>query len=279
MSAFALLILFNEVTKAFVLAAHLQMFNILVPMLCLTAVSELWGEASARRLLIWSSGCGVLLLAYGSFAILGALLLVIGSRHALKRASSSGSDPIGWPSVMIAAVLVSLPLALWIAVILVRNGAFYNHEFVRWRQIIWVMDTIREQGLVAAAVKWLSNLGFFAYSAVRQTEPVLLILLATLLLAWPERQGLPGVPAELRPTFLPLALILATQMSFFACVGYRVERLAFSSSVVMSFACALACVRVSASLPARRRKLLAGVAWLIALLWGLACVVKNGPYF
>jgi hypothetical protein len=231
MCAFALLVLFNEVTKAFLLAAHLQMFNLLVPMVCLAAVSEFWEEASSRRLLIWSSGCGVLLLAYGSFAMLGVLLLFVGSRHALKRASSSGSDRIGWPSVIAAAVLMSLPRALWIAVIVVRNGQFYSHELVRWRQIVWIMDTVREQGLPAAAVKWLSNLGFFAHSALRQAAPALGILLATLFLQWPERQGLPVVLAGLRPAFLPLALILATELAFFACVGYRVERLAFSSSL------------------------------------------------
>jgi hypothetical protein len=108
-SAFAFLLLFNEVTKAFVLAAQLQMFNLLVPVVCLAAVRELWEKACSRRLLIWSGACGVLLLAYGSFAILGALLLFIGGKHALKRTSTCGLDPIGWPSVTAAAVFISLP--------------------------------------------------------------------------------------------------------------------------------------------------------------------------
>jgi hypothetical protein len=172
-----------------------------------------------------------------------------------------------------------LPLALWIAVIVARNGEFYDHELVRWREIVWIMDTLREHGLSTVARKWLSNLDFFAYSSLRQTAPALAVLAATLFLGWPERHALPVVLAGLRQAFLPLALILATELSFFASVGYRVERLAFSSSVIVGFVCALVCVKVSESLPPRRRKLLVGTAWLIVLLWGVACVVKDGPYF
>jgi hypothetical protein len=139
-------LLANEVTKAFFWVPHLQIFNIFVPIASLSLYCWMqprlqtltWLHFSVVGLLV---GFGALI--YGSFAVTAvgaALCILVGEgTNALRERLASKS----LQSFLLLGSFF-LPTAAWVGLVTSLTGSFYNHEIVKFRQFVWLGDSLAQ---------------------------------------------------------------------------------------------------------------------------------------
>lgn len=241
------LLIVNDVTKAFVLTPHPQMFNILVP------VFLVWVSTQARGAQFWSSRMiglallsGLGMLAYATFALFLPLVTLarLVSQRAARREDMARLAGLG--------AVLAMPTAIWFCIVYSLNGSYYNPEIANFQQFVW-MGPALEQGLGACAAKLGSGAWSLLVDALRQgwVTAVLAVLLR---------------PAKLGPALAVSLLFWA----FFALSGYVPARLAYT--LVPPLVCVVGAELASSS----RRTNLVAVALMAAYVaqeWA-----KAGPY-
>jgi hypothetical protein len=276
-AAMGLLLVSNDVVKAFVWSPHNQMFNIFVPVFTLyAAVRTNAGALLQRRFaILFGIGTGLGALAYPFFVTV--LPCVAGC--AIVYASRHNSRDIWLPltvNFIVLVVLTALPEALWAAFVILKTGGFYQHEVERYHQVVWILEAW-QTGFAAVAQIWSAKLDDFLRRAVAQAVPLIAvsILAGALLLA--NRKA----AMETRPSPWPLlataVLVAAISTFFYVTVGQIVWRLAYSAIpalIVAAAAVGLAATNGNVT----GRKVLAGGSVIIVLAAALYTVVKNGPW-
>ena len=141
--ALALVLVLNPVTKAFFWTAHQQMFAFFVPLLCLALAWRRWPVVRVKSLIVWSLLLGLLPLLYGSF-VLAWPALAFGwwrARGVARPLSAAANEP-GKRLVAfgLGAALFGLPTLLWVAGLHLAGTTYYNHEAVRYHQLVWLLE-------------------------------------------------------------------------------------------------------------------------------------------
>jgi hypothetical protein len=259
----AVLLLANVVTKNFFWSAHTQMWNILVPTICVAACASLvrrpergWRYMGVVGLLL---GFGTL--AYGGvIVIVPALIVAMAIGRRLSGTRLSTASFVGPVSALVAGTLV--PLVAWIGLILATTGSFYSAETEAYRQWVWMADALDRGGVGELLDETGAMLDAFWTSVRTIIWPPLLLLAGVLALARVTGVSLWGLAAERRDVAIAIAVSLAVFLPFFALQGFYRERLAFNLAVPVIIAVGVVAVEI-----ARR----ATRTQLVALNLVLAC--------
>lgn len=216
----------NPITKAFFWTAHQQMFAFLVPLFCLALALEV-GKRHLRsgQLAGLAFALGLLPLVYGSF-ILAWPAMAYGALSAAQSAPSAGHRWLrGSARLLLSGLLFGLPTLLWIALLRTQGTTYYNHEAVRFHQLVWLPEAWPlpwlefSEVVMAKLAAYVTSIGVMAGWLLGG----LLLLLATWWRLWPRSQ--PVLPAATGPA---LGWVFGCFVLFFALLGYYPERLAYT---------------------------------------------------
>ncbi|MBC8082803.1 MAG: hypothetical protein H7Z21_06275, partial [Hymenobacter sp.] len=201
---------------------------------------------------------GVLPLLYGNFVLLLPVLLYALWQQGGRRA---------WSLLLLGAGMTGLfllPTGIWVGALHVRGVTYYNHEMVRFRQLVWLFDAAQ-----GTRSEFLAEVGRRALAFVRTLGGVAVLLVAAPLLGAVARwRGRPGpYPALAHDALWLLGLFAA----FLLALGYYSDRLTFTLQPLLLCLCATALAR--ARLPWQRPVLLT-----LAVAWHLYQVLSYGPF-
>lgn len=261
--ALAWVLVANPITKAFFWTAHQQMLAFLVPLFCLWLALAVGRRAwPGGALAGLAFGLGWLPLVYGSF-VLAWPALAYGAWRA-GAASRRGWGLAG--RLLLSAGLFALPTLLWIVLLRAVGTTYYNHEAVRYHQLVWLLDAAAQPGLTRAVAGKLGS-----YLASLHLMGIWLLGAAALLLAmwwWRRQFSAPLLPAAAAAA---LGWIAGCFVIFFALLGYYPERLAYT--LLPLVLCLLA-----ALLPHWPARYARPVALATAAGWHLYVLLSYGPF-
>ena len=267
----------NDIVKAFVWTLHQQIFNLLVPVLGMWVCRSIFKGApfSERTTLLVGLGLGVSSLAYESFVFIlpaVALALVLHARPTSVREWWRQGLRVGSLGLGFA-----LPHLSWMAVILMRTGAFHRAPFETDRDFVWLIDSLRV-GPGEAATRTFSYLVLFLRTTWAACGP--LIALAVVLVFARCTLGLPWSPASpIRgATQRAAGCVLFSALVLLFFMGQYLERYSFFLGPVLLVLCGLWLTEVMEM--SRRVVRLATYGALAAadVLWLFFQVAKYGPY-
>jgi hypothetical protein len=257
----------NPITKAFFWTAHQQMLAFLVPLFCLWLALELAPRVRTWwQLVAWALALGLLPLGYGSFVLAWPALAYGLVRPAAGAASRRWLPLAG--RLGLSALLFALPTLAWIGLLRTQGTTYYNHEAVRFHQLVWLPE--------AWARPWTEFVGevlekLRGYADGLQVMGLWLLVGAGLLAAtwWRQRRAAaPVLPPAVGPA---LAWVSGCFVVFFALLGYYPERLAYT--LLPLVLCLLAGL-----LPHWPRRYTLPTALAAAAGWHLYVLLSYGPF-
>jgi hypothetical protein len=168
------------------------------------------------------------------------------------------------PHLLKNIVLFLLPTALWISVCIMKNGRYHNEEIEVYRQLVWIVDTLRiSAGAFFSAS--MQNLQLF----IATFREMGLFLLITLGFAG---HALAKNNTDYKKALPILSAIFLVYLGFYMALGFYQTRLTFTLfpiCIVSIF------VAVSGSKSLNKN---AVVYLLLALGWHIYNVVSYGPF-
>jgi hypothetical protein len=245
----------NEVTKAFFWTAHQQFFSLLTPLLTIWFALRINAQQKTQvNIAGLSLACGVFMLLYGNFLpMFGALVIVafftdkkIHLVHLLKN-----------------GVLFLLPSILWIAFCIYDHGSYHNTEVDRYRQLVWITDSLHVSGGHFFTVLGDNIQTYFT----RFGEMYLFILLALVSCIYIYRQQ-----TIARKTLQSMVITGLMLVFFFMILGYYAERLTYTLLPV--------CLCIIALAIGNSKKLQKNTAiyLVLVLIWHMYNVLTYGPF-
>ena len=274
LTAVGFLLTTNDVVKTFMWSPHTELFNILVPVFALYASMRAnAGALLEHRFAIWIgiiTGLGGT--AYPLFVIVLPCVAVCG----LLFAATDGTRKT-WIGSAVNFILLSVlslaPEALWAGFVLLKTGAFYQHEMVRYNEVTWMLDAWHRSAGTLAAIWWDKFEHLLQFAAL-QAIPLLTVLLVVAALTIKKRSADHDASRSLWSLVLTALLVDAVTAVFYTCVGLIVPRLAYAlipALIVVAAATAL----LVAMHDRRRRKILAYCCVGVALIAVSATVVRG----
>lgn len=244
----------SPIVKAFFWTAHQQMFCFFTPLFCLWLLHRL--RQRPPRPAQWLGAAlvlGVLPLLYGNFVLVLPTLLWAQWRQ-------PGRFPLSRAVGTVALFL--LPTLGWLLLLKLRGVTYYNHEVVRYRQLVWLLDAAE-----ATPAEFWAEVQSKLLEFLGTLRAVGLLLVAVPLLWLAARRPRQPYPPLVTDVWFLLALFGA----FLAALGYYNERLTFTLQPLLLCLAAAALARLPG--PAPR------VAVLVAALgWHLYQVLSYGPF-
>jgi hypothetical protein len=278
--ATGLLLVANDVTKAFLWSPHTQMFNILVPVLAVYATQRVFADGRLQRGFALRMGLlvGLGMTAYPVFAVIPACML-LPAMVGLWREKSWKVRRRHLGSLAFLLVLSALPLGLWYVFVQTTTGHFFHAE-LDLRQVVWMKDAF-DQGVGVLAAKWFDNLGQLLAMAAPQALALAalvgwLALTVAVGLARRRRDGARLPP--LGPMIATGLYVSCAALGFYTCVGWITERLAYAMIPALVVAAGAAAVMVARGLPPAQRSVFAGGCLLIAVAQVIYEAAKVGPW-
>ncbi|MBZ5859148.1 hypothetical protein [Flavihumibacter profundi] len=270
---FLFLLVDNPVTKLFFWSPHVQVFNILTPLLLLYAGMQVSKYAGNKlRLFLLCGASGILLLFYGSFLMLCPVLL-FGYWNYLRLTNQSYRWQQAF-TLFIMTFCFALPVILWIGYLKLHGVPFYSAEVAEYRQFIWIADSLQQSAgdffsaLYTNSILFMQSMGsllvpaFFLVSAILYCS----INIGT--------TSLHTISAKLsRQAAQQMAFTFGTCLLFFWLLGYYADRLALSFAPLIYF---LAALYLNSSNPGWQFTLF---LWILALVWHVLLIFGNPTYF
>ena len=294
--ATGLLLIANDVTKAFFWSPHTQMFNILVPVLAVYATQRVIAEQRIARGFALGMGAlvGLGMTAYPFFVVIVACMLLPAIVYLVRAASATARNgdlrrdlkhepkhDLGrdLASLAILLTLSAVPSALWYFAVQMTTGRFFSAE-LDLRPVVWMKDAL-EQGVGTLLAQWFDYLHQFLVLAAPQAfalAAIVVLLIATV------------VGVVMRCRVAPMNLWNAIAMigiglyvscavlGFYTCVGWVADRLAYPAIPPLLVAAGVVAVLIAQRLPASSRTVFAGVYLLVAVGQMIYEVAKIGPW-
>ena len=209
----ALVVAGNQVVKAFFWTPHLQIFNILVPVVAVEAARRTLDRplASWRQSALVGLALGLSALAYGA-----AVIIVV----AVVAAQVLGRRPRRLSPLLPLVLAFAAVVGAWVVVVEAVSGGFYNHEVRVYRQFVWIVDAIRGGDIGAAVAR---NLHLF----IDTTIPVVWLPVAVLAVIALCSMRAP-LSAGSRQRLAGAAIGFASAALFYAPLGLYASRLSWS---------------------------------------------------
>jgi hypothetical protein len=270
-----MLLVFNDVVKAYFWSPHTQMFNLLLPMIFIWGFLGVLREGWLRngKIFAVSAAVGLGVLAYPSFTLFVLALLA-----PLPWARDRQPWPALLPRLAGAIILCLGPSLLWWAYVKMTVGSYYQHEVVRYHQVVWIFETL-QQGIgslirLLAEYAW-TYLGFAFWHAL----PIFGLMLLSGGVLQLSRGKTPSPDASEGFKAVALAGLFSTVLSFafLTALGYTAPRLAYMMIPGLLLLAALVAGLAENRLQGRTQN---GFRWLttaICLGVGILEVWKNSP--
>ena len=127
----SIFIFINPINKAFIWTAHSQMFNILIPILNVYILLNFLKKEISFKQYLYVAIVSLLTLAYsGFFVILVSLCLYLIAKN---------RSFLAFKLILLGLI----PYLSYYFLIVIKNGNFYSHEVVTYRQFVWILDAIK----------------------------------------------------------------------------------------------------------------------------------------
>ncbi len=260
----------NDVVKAFVWSPHTQLLNILVPLLMVTWLMRPPGRTGA---LLAAGLLGLGMLIYANM-VLGLAGLFLGL---LWRAWRQGGAPAVLrlaPLLAVCALLFMLPALAWARTVMHLTGSYHVAETAKYGQVVWITEAWAN-GPVALLLAALDKLLFFLAAAVQHAVPLLAMAVYAV---WIGRRRLAGAPIPVDTAGLTSGLLAAAlALSFYIVIGWEAARLANSAIPPLLWATAMLIAGAAAARPGLWRMRDAAVFGAIAIAQLVWTVAKPGP--
>jgi hypothetical protein len=273
--AMGLLVVGNDVTKAFFWSPHTQLFNVFVPVLALYATLRVVNGAAFDRTFAFGLGLAVGLgvTAYGVFIVVPACLM-LPWLWALTREPSRRRRRHALANLALLFALGVAPMALWYFYVVATTGEFFHIEAEHFGQVVWIVEAL-EQGSFLR--RFFMTLGELLAFAAPQALPFAMLAVLLGVAALRDRNAAAGLRATLPIAVIGLYVSVAF-LSFYTCVGWYSDRLAYPAIPPLLITAGVAAATMAGRMDPRRRRMLAsgcaGVA-LANLVW---LVAKDGPW-
>lgn len=267
--AIGLLLIANDVVKAFVFNAHVQMFNILAPLLGVLVLARPAG--SAKRAALVGLGAGVGILAY-------PLMVVVAVCYGLRLLFDLYGDRKARMFAIRAALLfvcTAAPVLGWYWFVMWRVGSFYS-DAIAYKQLIWIADSFAAGTLIADLGE---KFGALIYQAALQSGALVAMLLVALVLALSRSGSSRGVLDRTDVQVVAAAVVTSLiVLVFHALAGFYMARVAYGLLPPLFVVCGVL-VR-SAFAGSETRRSWRGAALFVAIIAAQLAytVVKAGPY-
>lgn len=214
-AALGVVMMFNEVTRAFLWTPHQQMFGLLTPVLTvLIGARVVRRPPGTRPAALAGLGVGTGLLVYGNFLLTAAVVaaLLLWRRNFRPMLAFLGT--------------AALPTLAWMAICIAVTGSYYNHEMHKYHQFVWVLSgdlpfsTGRLDALDRATVLTAAQL----FQVTTTLLALLLVLTVAAVLA-----GIRLAPADpwARAVLTTTAVTFATAVVFLWAMGFWATRITF----------------------------------------------------
>lgn len=275
---FGFLLIFNDITKAFIFSAHIQMLNIFLPLLTLYFSLFVYFSASLKssQIIFLSFMIGVGALLYGSFVVCEAAIILAFTIREIKIQNNKLLETM---MINLANLFVfAMPLLGWYLIVKIVSGHYYNHEIERWNQLVWILD-VREKGAYWLLSVLFNNVLFFTKAMLHY--PITLLAASPILVVFIYQimRHCNTVGNDYKVINWCL-IILFIFIIFFSFVGYLVERLAFPSTTMLIVIVGLISCHVEKNIMnSNRRKALIIICWGFVVSSGVLTVLKDGPYY
>lgn len=266
--AIGFLLLANDVMKAFVFNAHVQMFNILAPLLGVLVLAKPASSPKRAAAIGFAAGIGVL-----AYPLLAIVVACYGLRALIDLYSERNLRVFLLRGVLVV-VMAAVPVLAWYYFVLWRVGSFYS-DSMAYRQLIWVADSYAAGTLLADLS---AKFGGLSREAARQAVALAAMFgLALLLLVVNRRRA----RFEHGDAMLVAAALLTSLvvLVFHALAGFTMARVAYGILPPLIVICG---VLARAAYRDERSSVL---AWGAAAVFGaiiiaqmVYTVVKAGPY-
>jgi hypothetical protein len=278
--ATGLLLVANDVTKAFVWSPHTQMLNILVPVLAVHATRRVIEDRHLDRKFAVAIGLvvGIGMTIYPFFVVIPACMLLpvlIG----MVRTRSARIRRRDLTNLALIGLLSVAPSALWYAFLRIAADQIFYAE-LDLKQVVWMKDALAD-GIGALLAQWFDYLGELLEMAAPQAIALAALvgwLALSLVIAVRRRQiALPELSAAVPMIAIGLYVSFAV-LGFYTCVGWVTERLAYPAIPPLLFAVGATAILIARRLPTGARSLLAGGCLAIAMAQIIYEVAKEGPW-
>jgi hypothetical protein len=267
----------NDVTKAFMLAPHTQLLNILAPVLAVEAARRTWLGSLQRSRFALTLGVvvGLGILTYAVFAlVLPAVGLTLLAAWLVR-----GPKRIPWRELanyLLLTAVSALPTWAWIRYVTAKTGEFFSQELAMG-QIVWMKDAWKEGPLVLA-VKWWEHLRDLLKLAGPQAWPVVALLALAGVVMTVRGRSVTAALRQAGPVATVCVAVSALAAAFYTCVGLINERLAFTVVPALLVLGGVLLVALTRGLTKREARWLAAAACVVAVAQGVWSVVKEGPW-
>lgn len=260
------LISINRVVKAYLFAAHMQLFILLTPVLFMYSIYCLYKSGfDTRKVFLHSILMGLLCLFYGSFIFYFPILFIT-SIFYFKRCSVVLSK---WYVYLIAGVLCVLPTFLWVSVLTNSTGTYYNHEVEHYREYIWIKDklSISFSAFIVTSIKFL-----FAFIYCILKSIVFYILVYLVVLYYANKKKLSIIKKD---WFLQYNIMMI--LLFLLPLGFYQPRLLFIIAPIL-FLLTAVLLQECINLGFVNKQKLINVIYVIVLLQSIYVVFSNTYY-
>jgi len=267
-----LLLLANHNVKFFVWSPHMQVFNLLVPLLGVNAAMQAWSDGLRERRYAVAMGVmtGFGLTAYAFFAVIVPCLVLPAVVRIVRLQWQEARLRLA--NVAIVVTLSVLPFAAWFLFVWLKTGGFYNAEVVEYDSVVWMRDAWAH-GATALATALAQKLGRLIELAATQAIGV------AVMLAWVLAVPIcAGTRVQLRAVVQLIGAALfvsALAAVFYTSVGIVEVRIAYAMVpplIAIAAAVALASAR---QVSPRCGWFLASGCFVVAVTQALVTVVKS----
>lgn len=269
----------NDVIKAFIWTAHQQMFSIFSPIFIIFIMWKIISDSllSNKKIFVISFIGGLLSLVYGNFILLLPCMLF--SLLLRKKLEDKFRINTFAKIVGVASIIFAIPTIIWIITVTISAGGYYNHEIVRYRQAIWVLDTL-QVGFHKFIEQFLIFTSDYFKTFTYEILPFIIFSVILYIILYFYRQintGIAKIDIEYR---------LFKKMCFFNFVGYFIffwllgfygTRLTFTIVAPLLFYIALELGYFIKENQIFRKIILSGLS-VGVVSWIVFHVVKYGPF-
>lgn len=269
-----LLLVFNDLVKAYFWSPHTQMFNVLLPIVCVWGFFGVLrlGWLGQRRLLVVSAAVGLAVLAYPSFTLF--LPSIIAPLPWIR-------DHTTWRrrlAYLVAATSLCLaPSLIWWATVKSIVGSYYQHEVEHYHQVVWILETLRHQGL-GELFRLLGDYAqsYFGYGLVHALPLLVIAAMTTTVLFFVRKQAV-LVPTAAKSLALAGGFSCLLLFLFLTALGFVVSRLAYGMIPGLLILLALLVAWTEIKLEGQKQAAFRWLIWMSCLAVGVFEVWKSGP--
>jgi hypothetical protein len=274
--AVGLMLVSNDVAKAFFWSPHTQMFNILAPVVAVYASlrAAQGGLADGR----FAAGMGLLsglgLTAYGVFALV-PLCVACAGLLAWSAAVPANRRRMAANLVLLLA-LTALPTAIWYLLVRATVGSFFSAE-VNEEAFVW-MFRLWHEGFGVLAAEWLYKFWWMLRYAAPQALPLLVLGGGLLYVVCQKREATRATLRENSSPLFAAVMVSGAVLVFYTCVGWIFPRLAYPVLPPLILATGIFALGMARHLDPATRSILTRAVVLVAVANAVYEVAKDGPF-